>query len=103
MFDVKVVKVPRVLKEGFHLQPELEDGLDTIGKRLERRGRGLGDRNNSLNRERFQMGQRITYSTNRWPRSSGRKKLDKLTSIFKGMAPRVINKVAKRIQERWAE
>lgn len=98
---IQIGKIPHGLS-GHFIQPEIDAALETIGKRLERPGKGLGERRNKMWRERVAQGQRITFVTHHHPRYTGFSKLRKMTGIFRSMAPNVIRKMGQRMQERWA-
>ena len=100
--NIKIVKVPAFMRGAFLVAPELEAGLETIGTRLERRGKGAGERRNAVNRQRGLLMQRISYERTHFPRRTGRAKTDKMRSIFKGMSPRVVKSIVAKITARWA-
>lgn len=93
-------------------EPEFEDGLGTITRRLERGGRGLGSRVNQVRTEREGKLSRFVTTTlsdnpnpkspSFNPRTTGRSWRDKQISIFKGMRNRVLKSISRKIQERWA-
>ena len=83
------------------LQPEIEPALETIGKRMERQGKGLGAKRNSLTRETQPLGARVRSSLNP-PRTTGQSWQEKNEAVVKSMAPRVLAKMVKRVEERWA-
>ena len=83
------------------LQPEIEPALETIGKRMERQGKGLGAKRNSLTRETRPLGARVRSSLNP-PRTTGQSWQEKNEAVVKSMAPRVLAKMVKRVEERWA-
>ena len=90
-------------KTGFDVlvQPEIEPALETIGKRLQRQGKGLGAQKNTLTRDTQPLGARIESTLN-FPRTVGTAWQQKNEAVAKAMAPRVFNNMAKRIEERWA-
>lgn len=89
-----------VLKE-----PELQQGMQTIAKRFERGGKGMGARNNTVTSSRYDSAASLRYdvaTTLRSPRRKGSAWVRKQTAIFRAMSPRVIRSVIKKIQARWA-
>lgn len=82
-------------------QPEFDGALETFGKRMERQGKGLGAKRNSIRRETQPLGARAESTLN-YPRTSGVAWQRKQEAVIKAMAPRVLNKMVKRIEERWA-
>ena len=82
-------------------QPEFDGALETFGKRMERQGKGLGAKRNSIRRETQPLGARAE-STLIWPRTTGVSWQNKQEAVLKSMAPRVLNKMVRRIEERWA-
>ena len=83
------------------LQPEFDGALETFGKRMERQGKGLGAKRNTITRETQPLGARA-QSTLNYPRTTGVAWQRKQEAVMKSMAPRVLNKMVKRIEERWA-
>lgn len=102
MITVKIVKVPPVVAGALDIQPEIDAALETIGTRLERKGKGLGERRNEVHRNRHFSGQRISFQTLHNPRRTGRAKQDKMVQIFRGMAPRVVKSLMDKLAARWA-
>jgi hypothetical protein len=102
--SIRQVKVPKALVDKLEFQPEYKDAIDTIGQRLSRRGKGLGERRNVTNRERLDAGmrERISFTTFNYPRRTGYAKTKKLTGVFYAMTPNVIRKLVQRVQARWA-
>ena len=82
-------------------QPEFDGALETFGKRMERQGKGLGAKRNSIRRETQPLGA-LAESTLIWPRTTGVSWQNKQEAVLKSMAPRVLNKMVRRIEERWA-
>lgn len=82
-------------------QPELEPALETMGKRLERQGKGLGAQRNTLTRSAISLGARIVSTLN-YPRTTGQRWQEKDEAVAKSMAPRVFGKMVTRIEQRWA-
>ena len=82
-------------------QPEFDGALETFGKRMERQGKGLGAKRNSIRRETQTLGARAESTLN-YPRTTGVSWQGKQEAVIKSMAPRVLNKMVKRIEERWA-
>lgn len=82
-------------------QPELGGALETFGKRMERQGKGLGARRNTITRETQPLGARAE-STLTYPRTTGVAWQRKQERVIKAMSPRVLSKMVKRIEERWA-
>ena len=99
--DIKVVKVPAVMAGTIRLQPEFDDALEKIGARLEKKGKGAGERRNELNRSRVLEGQRIAFQISHHPRSTGLSKIRKSRMIFQSMVPNVIRSMVKKIAARW--
>jgi hypothetical protein len=83
----------------------LEEGIERIGKeiidkteRLKRsRKKGLGAKRNPVDRDTRGLTMTVTSQVGKWPRMSGGKWTYKNIGIIKGMAPRVMNKIAQRI------
>ena len=92
--QVRVVKAPRwMFKGGIDLEPYIDDALERIGSEIERRqGRGMGARNNVINRQRESALTQRVMTTRRNPRNSGGSWLRKQGSRFRGMSPRVVRK-----------
>ncbi len=84
------------------LQPEFDDALVTFTKRFMRKGRKLGAKSNTLSSEIEDLSVIVESSLN-YPRTTGSAWGKKNWQIANGMAPRVMRKMVKRIQERWAE
>lgn len=108
-------------------EDEVEDGLDTIEKRMLRGGkaRSQGKKTNTVRSERTHLSRRVA-STRRGntiretvpsfgrgvnrrknpdfnPRVTGRAWLDyQVHAVFKKMAPNVVRKIIKRINARWS-
>lgn len=82
-------------------QPEFDAALESFGKRMERQGKGLGAQRNSIRRETQSLGARAESTLN-YPRTRGSAWQRKQEGALKSMAPRVLNKMVKRIEERWA-
>lgn len=102
--NVKVVKYPAIIRgelTRITLIPEIDDALDTIGERLERRGKGAGERRNQVNRERSHLSQRFNIEISHNPRRTGWAKKAYSRRIFASMAPNVIRKLLRTIQEKW--
>lgn len=99
--NVKVVKYPAFMRGEILEQPEVEHAIDTISQRLERRGKGLGERRNHMNTQRMALGRRYNIGISRWPRRTGWSKKAYSRRIFASMAPRVIKKLIERISARW--
>lgn len=101
MISVKVVKVPAIMRGKILLSPELAEGIETIGSRLARPGRGIAERRNSMNRERGLLSQRFTFQTIHYPRRTGSVKRKKMIAIFRSMSGNVLRKVVQRIAAKW--
>ena len=82
-------------------QPEIGPAIETFVKRIERGGKGLGAKRNSLTREVHTLGARVE-STLIPPRVIGVSWQRKNEGIVRSMAPRVFGKMVTRIEERWA-
>lgn len=102
MLNVKIVKTPAFLKGEVLVQPEIEDALETIGARLERRGKGAGERRNQMNRTRGTLMHRFLIETEHNPRRTGWAKKAYMRRVFNSMAPNVLKKAFTRIADRWA-
>lgn len=89
------------LDEDFLVQPELEHARDTIVERVERQGRGLGAKRNSLSTVKEPLGAKVTSTLNH-PRTKGTSWGRKNESIFKSMSGRVVKKAIERIESRWS-
>lgn len=82
----------------------IEEGIEKLGKRSERGGKGLGARRNRISREKFRNPQtRFTelgedvFSTRLSPRTTGRAWTNKNLRIWRAMAPRVFKSVLNRV------
>lgn len=75
----------------------LEEGVEKIGQRMERGGRGLGAKRNTITRRVRGRMESEARSTRRAPRTKGTAWLRKNEQVGKAMAPRVLRAVAKRI------
>ena len=83
----------------------LDEGIERIGKEIidktERLKRkkvgGMGAKRNPIDRRTTGLAMTVTSSVGKWPRMSGGKWTYKNIGIIKGMAPRVMNKIAQRI------
>jgi hypothetical protein len=99
--NVKVVKYPAFMRGTILEQPEVEHSIDTISDRLERRGKGLGERRNHMNTQRMKLGRRYEIGISHYPRRTGWAKKAYMRKVFVSMVPRVINKLIERISARW--
>lgn len=85
----------------FLAQPEFDGAMATFEKRIKRQGKGLGAKKNTLTSVTKPL--TVTaHSTLNFPRTKGTAWGRKNESAIKGMAPRVIKKVAANIEARWA-
>ncbi len=84
------------------LQPEFNDALETFTKRFMRKRKNLGAKRNTLSSEITDLSVYVETTLN-WPRTTGESWGKKNWAIANGMASRVMKKMIKRIQERWAE
>lgn len=91
-------KIERKLRGSLLLDPALEEAKDTIVARIvDRPGKGLGARNNQLNKSPLSLGARIV-STLRHPRRSGVAWQRKNQQIVNSMTPRVVSAAIDRIE-----
>jgi len=97
---VGLKELERKLDGKLLVQPEIEEGLDTINARFMRGGKGLGVRRNVLNSQRAVLSRRVS-STRVWPRTRGTAWKSKNIGAFRGMAARVIQKIVRGIRARW--
>lgn len=100
--NIKIVKYPAFMRGQILLQPEVEDAIDTINTRLSRRGKGLGERRNSMNSTRGKLSARYNFEISHYPRRTGWAKKSYMRKAFFAMAPNVIRKLSERIAARWA-
>lgn len=100
--NVRIVRYPAFLRGEILEQPEVEAGLDTIGTRLERRGRGVGERRNFMHISRGKLLRKFDIQTAHYPRRTGWAKKAHMRRIFYSMAPNVVRKLLQRISDRWA-
>lgn len=85
------------------LQPEFDDALATFVKRFMRKGRkrGMGAKRNLLSSKVEDLSVIVESSLN-YPRTVGEAWGKENWKIANAMAPRVLKKMVKRIQERWS-
>ena len=100
--NVRIVKIPAIMRGKILYQPEVEDGIDTINTRLMRRGKGLGERRNLTSATRGKLSVRYGIEISHQPRQTGWSKKAYLRKVFYSMSPNVIRKIISRIQIRWA-
>lgn len=94
-------EVEQKLDEAYLLQPELDAALETFAKRMQRGGKGLGARRNTVSANVQSFGAEAVSSLNN-PRTTGGAWGAKNQRILSNMAPRVFRKMTQRIEERWA-
>jgi hypothetical protein len=102
---ITVLGLPELEKKldaEFLAQPELEDARDTFVGRIQRGGKGLGAQRNELSAVVRPLGATV-FTTLNYPRTKGTSWGRKNEAIVKAMAPRVIKKAARRIEERWGK
>lgn len=102
--NVKVENLDNVLQRldvDFLAQPEFDGAMGTFEKRIMRQGKGLGSQRNTLMVAPQSLMSTVTSTLNH-PRTVGTSWGRKNEGIIKGMAPRVIKKVATNIEARWA-
>ena len=104
-FQIKVVKAPKwMFGGGIDLDPYVDTALGRIGQEIEKRkGRGLGARNNTLNRQRSSATLHRISTTTIWPRTTGRSWQRHQEGRFRGMAPRVVRKyIIEPLRREWS-
>lgn len=83
------------------VQPEMETARDTIVKRILRQGKGLGAKKNTLAATTRPFGATVVSTLN-YPRTKGIAWGRKNEVVVPAMAPNVLRKMVRRIQERWS-
>lgn len=104
MVGVKIeglAELEKKLGYPFLVDPAVNEGLGTIGTRVERGGKGLGARRNLIQRVPLSEGLKMT-STRIYPRTRGTSWLNKNVRVIRAMFPNVLRKAAQRIEQRWA-
>jgi hypothetical protein len=86
--------VPRVLRAAMY-----EESLEKIALRMERGGKGLGARRNTVKHKKVNDTELRVDSTRIYPRVIGSSWQRKNIGIAKSMAPRVLRKGAQRVVE----
>lgn len=102
--EIKIAGLARIEKNldaEVLVQPEIDDARDTIVTRIQRGGKGLGAKRNTLSAATLPLSARVTTSLI-YPRTTGTSWQRKNEAIVKAMGPRVVNKMVKRIEARWA-
>lgn len=94
-------EIVQKLKGSVLYEPEIEEALDTVEKRVLRQGKGLGAQRNPLASSSAPLARTVTSTLNP-PRTRGTAWTRKNESIFRAMAPNVIRKAVRRIEQRWA-
>jgi hypothetical protein len=97
-----LAEIEKKLSYAFLVDPAAKEAVETIGKRLERQGKGLGAQRNTITREPTSAGARL-FSTLHAPRTTGVAWVRKNAAVFKAVAPNALRKAARRIEARWAE
>lgn len=106
MTDLEI-KLPSIdkLRKNFDfdvlVQPEVEDARDTILARVQRGGKGLGAKRNTLLATTRPLGATV-QSTRNFPRTKGTSWGSTNEAIVRSMAPNVLRKMVQRIGARWA-
>lgn len=83
------------------VQPEVNDARDTIVKRIERGGRKMGAKRNTLTASTRPLGATVVTTLSN-PRQSGKAWGKYNTLVVVKMGPHVLRKMVKRIRERFA-
>jgi len=84
--------VKRAVREAMY-----QEALEKIGTRMERGGKGLGAKRNTVTHMPDGDLQMRVSSTRIWPRTKGTSWQRKNIGIVRAMAPRVLRKAAERI------
>jgi hypothetical protein len=85
----------------FLAQPEMDDVLETLGKRIDRQGKGLGaQRNPHLNQMRTADGLKVESSLNK-PRTKGTAWGKKNARVLPAVGRNAMRKAVGRIEARW--
>lgn len=74
-----------------------QEAIEKIATRMERGGKGLGSKRNTISHRADGELQERVSSTRIWPRTKGTSWQSKNIGIAKAMAPRVLRKAAERI------
>ena len=104
LLNIRLVGLDEIQRKlGFDalLTPEFKLALESFEKRFKRGGKGVGAKRNTLSSEIKPLSVEVE-TTLHYPRMKGSSWGDKNWKIAKGMSPRVLRKMIKRIKERWA-
>ena len=91
----------RKLKPSDLYEPAIQEVIEKVSKRMERGGKGLGAKRNTITREVRPLSATVTTTLSN-PRQTGKAWENKQRAIAKAMAPRVLRSAQRKIIKAWS-
>ncbi len=91
----------RKLKPAHLYEPAIAEVVEKVGKRMERGGKGLGAKSNTITREPQRLSATVSTTLNN-PRQTGAAWERKQRAIARAMAPRVLRSAQRKIIKAWS-